>query len=538
MDELLKLIGRIGSDDAPSSEELTAARGELIDHLRVATAADTRDLTAATAIRGAVDSIDGELTARRDQAEADDAEARRLLEGLEEPAAEAGDETDASTETADEVVPDAPRVREPVAASGARPDLRSALSRTQARMRSDVPEGPDAGHRILTLGAAQSERLTNAARMSDVGRVFDRSAGRVARGRETLVKVEYDFPENRRLFGAESGDNDRILDTLNVSPHAAVVAAGGICDPLPADFTIPLIGQRGRPIRDALPRFQASRGGVRFSPSLSIVQVTGGVGIWTYATDVTPGVTTKACAVLDCEDESVAHVDAIYRCVQVGNFQARFNPEWWRNRLDLLAILHDRTAERALYADMVAAAIPTTYAGTGTIYSVLTAVDKATAALRSRLRLGNATIRTILPEWVQNALRSDITRQIYGGASPTDQYGSGLADARINEFFTSRNVRPVWSQDLDLYSPQVSGGLQDWPGGTTDLLVYPEGTYFMLDGGTLDLGTDIVDSELISQNNRMAFMETFEKAVFRGGQALRVTVTVDEVGGPSGAVTS
>lgn len=531
MDELLELIGRIGSDDAPSSEELTSARSELIEHLRVATATETRDLTAATAIRGAVDSIDGELTSRREQAEADEAEARRLLDGLEEPAAEA-DETDAETETPDEGADDtAGRTREPVAASAARPDLRRALSRTQARMRSDVPDSPDAGHRILTLGAAQSERLTSSAGMLDVARVFDRSAGRVKHGRQSLVRVEYDYPEQRRLMGRDAGDNDRLLDALQVNPHSPVVAAGGICDPLPADFAIPLIGQRGRPIRDALPRFQAQRGGVRFSPSLSIAVVTGGVGVWTYDTDVTPGESTKACAVLECEDESIAHVDAIYRCIQVGNFQARFNPEWWRNRLDILAILHDRTAERALYADMVAAATATTYTGNQSVYSVLTAIDKAAAGLRSRLRLGNATIRVVLAEWIRDALRSQITREVYAGAAPTDQFGTGLADARINEFFTSRNVRPVWSQDLDLFGAQTAGTLLDWPGGTTELLLFPEGTFFFLDGGTLDLGTEIVDSTLLATNDRMAFMETFEKAVFRGGQALTVTVTVDEVCG-------
>jgi hypothetical protein len=530
MDELLELIARIGGDDAPSSEELSVAREELVEHLRVATAKETRDLSAATAIRGAVDNIDTELTSRREQAEADEAEAARLLEGLAEPTDEVV-EVETPAEENEAETPAETRERVPVAASVS-PNLRRALSRTQARMRADIPESPDPGHRILTLGAAQSERLTSSAGMLDVARVFDRSAGRVKNGRQSLVRVEYDYPENRRLFGKESGDNDRLLDTMNVSPQlAAVSAAGGICDPLPADFSIPLIGQRGRPIRDALPRFQASRGGVRFSPSLSIAVVTGGVGTWTYETDVTPGGSTKACAVLNCEDESVAHVDAIYRCVEVGNMQARFNPEWWRNRLDLLAILHDRTAERHLYTDMVAAATPTTYSGNESIYSVLTAIDKAAAGLRSRLRLGSATIRVVLAEWIRDALRSQITRQVYAGAAPTDQYGTGLADGRINEFFTSRRVEPVWSQDLDLFSAQVSGGLQDWPGGTTDLLVYPEGTFFYLDGGTLDLGTEIVDSTLIQTNDRQAFMETFQKAVFRGGEALKVTVTVDEVCG-------
>lgn len=532
MDELLELISRIGTDNPPTDEELATAREELVSLLRVATAAETRDLESAVAIREAIDSIDAEVNARIEAAEREEAEARRLLEGLEpEDTEDAEDGDDGEDGDGDDSDADASSEadRVPVAASNAssrRSNLTNAIRRTSARLDRGEPGGSQHA-RVMTLGAAQSEQLPQTATVREVARVFDRAAGRVKqRGdRQTLVRVEWEYPEARRLFGTEKYDNDRILD--GIAAPEAIAAAGGVCDPLPADFTHPILGQRGRPIRDALPRFQASRGGVRFSPTATIADLDGAVGVWDYDTDTSPGEDEKSCLALTCEEEVVAHVDAITACLQVGNFQARFNPEFWRSRLQLLMVLHDRIAEQALYNAILADSTAVTYGtGSGTIYAVLSAVDKAVAGLRSRHRLGNTVIRMIAPEWVHQALRADIASQRLG-SSPADALT--VADTVINNFFTARHVRPVWSQDIEVFGAQNAGSLVDFPNTDVQLVLFPEGTFFYMDGGTLDLGTEIVDSTLIAQNNRMAFLETFEKAVKRGGESLRITVPVNEL---------
>src|SRR5690606_23073985 len=146
------------------------------------------------------------------------------------------------------------------------------------------------------------------------------------------------YPENRRLTSSQRDDNDRILDT--VLEPAAIAASGGICDPLPADFTHPVIGDRGRPIRDGLPPFQVARGGVRYSPAVTLGDLPmGSVGVWTHETDQDPGSDVKDCGELECEEELTAYVDAVTACLKVGNFQARFNPEFWRSRLSLLMVM-------------------------------------------------------------------------------------------------------------------------------------------------------------------------------------------------------
>lgn len=539
MDELLELIGRIGSDEPPTSEELTAARGELVEALRVATAPETRDLQAAVALREGVDQINTELAARTAQAEADEAEARRLLEGLEEPEAEASDETETVSETETETEQPAER-RVPVAAAN-RPDLRRALARTRARATTDGPSGPSAVS-VATLGAARRETLTTTSTLDDVAGVFARSLTAV-KGAEKhgFVHYEFDYPTNRRLTSGNRAENDAVLDGANVSIEAAaseaVVAAGGICAPLPADFTVEAFGSRQRPIRDALPQFQGAPrtgngGGVRFTPALTLANLVGSTGVWTIETDENPGETLKECLVLECEEEQVAYVDAVTACLQIGNFQARFNQPFWRGMLRELGVAHDRLAEQTLYAQLRASASLATYTGGGgTLTSVLGAISKADAGIRSRLRLADShRMNVIMPAWLRNALRDDVNVQRMG-AGPNEMYGSGIGDDVIRRFFSSRNVNPIYSMDLDLFSAQATGtaGLQDYPGGNTELLIYPEGAYFFLDGGMLDLGTEIIDGDLVRQNNRMAFWETFEQGVFRGGEAIAVTVPVDEV---------
>jgi hypothetical protein len=254
-------------------------------------------------------------------------------------------------------------------------------------------------------------------------------------------------------------------------------------------------------------------------PAVNAAAFNEGITVWTEETDASPGEEEKACIVIDCDTELVAKVDAVVQCAQIGNMAARFSPEQWSRALNGLAVEHDRVAEQTLYATMAGAATAVTYANTsGTVYGILSAIDKAVAGIRSRLRLlDNTRIRTLAPAWTRNALRADIASQRLG-SSPEEALT--VADAVINAFFTARGVDPIWSPDLDQFGAQNAGALLDFPGADVDILVFVEGDYLHLDGGTLDLGTEIVDSTLNKTNDRQAFMETFEKVILRGCQPL------------------
>jgi hypothetical protein len=265
--------------------------------------------------------------------------------------------------------------------------------------------------------------------------------------------------------------------------------------------------------------------------------------VWTADNDASPSSPSeKPCPHIDCEDICEVTVDAVTACLVVGNFQARFSPEQWQSALRVLGLEHDRIAEQNLLAAIDAGSVDATYSNAGgTIAGVLGAIDRAVAGIRSRDRLGqSAGFRVIIDGWLRNALRSQFTVQ-----APAGNVGApGASDQAIDAWFGARGVTVTYTQDDSIFAAQTDGALLDFPTDTV-VRVFPEGTWWFLDGGTLDLGTEIVDSTLISLNDRQAFMETFEAAAKRtapcdaeGDDSLSITVDVDEACLDACAVTS
>jgi hypothetical protein len=512
MDRLEALLARIGTDNPPADEELAAAKTDAVELLKAAAGADTPDIESAKAIKAAIDSISAEVKTRTETAEKVKAEAAQLLESVVP-------DVEPEAEVVPETIPEAL----PVAAS-----LGAALRKTRAGIEQNAQVETKSNVRVTNMGVARGWGLTDKSTMEDVAKVFSSEARQVQQGRQSLVRLSFDYPDDR-ILSRQTGETTKAINNVFTPEnlkYTNIAAAGGICGPLTPDFSNPICGERGRPIRDALTRFNADRGGIRYQPAASLADVSGGITVWPIATDESPGSDDKACLVLDCDEEVEAKVDAVVACVQIGNFAAKFTPEFYRARLDVLMIAHDRIAEQTLYAQILTGSTATTYAGAdGTIYSVLSAVDKAVAGLRSRLRLlPGAGFRMIAPQWVRDALRSDLAKQRIGGNLDALQAANSILD----NFFAVRGVTAVWSPDLDVFGAQGAAPLLDYPGASTQVIVYPEGTFMFLDGGTLDLGTEITDSTLNKTNDRQAFVETFEKAVKRGCESLAITVPIAE----------
>jgi hypothetical protein len=509
---LLELIARIGTDNAPDDETLRSARTELRTALTVALSGEQPDVEAGEAIRQAIDEIDQELEARTESQAATRARAAELLEGLDQE-----DDPDDDEEDEDEDEEEAGET------NAATPEqLRSALTRTRVRAEANAEPEPESDIRALGMGPAAGAVTSPNLTLDDAASIFHRYNRHVGRnGRQALLRLERQYPEERQ-FGTSVETNTRMVD--DIAGNRAIVAAGGICGPLDADFSHPVCGDRGRPIRDALPAFQADRGGLRFAPSATIGDLSSAITVWTSENDESPGVLTKACPHLTCPDEVEARVDAIVACLTVGNFQAKFNPEFWRSRLDLVMIEHDRIAEQTLFAQMQAAAPNVTVAADsgGTAKENIRAISRAAAGIRSRLRLDDTTqIQWIAPAWLRDAFVSSITNN----ADDLDEYAA--AYGVISQLLQNINVTPVWSPDLQVFAAQGAGALAAFPATATTLL-YPVGTYIFLDGGTLDLGVEITDSTLNETNDRQAFVETFEQATFRGCEAMELVLPVED----------
>jgi hypothetical protein len=504
------------SNGAHRDETLSKYETDQLEELRKAAVAELRSiddparLEEAKSLRDAVDVIGAEVTSRQEKAKEQAAELAKLAEGLEDEETEETPEAEVEEEAEEAEEAETPEVEAEKV-----PALSAAISAVDRSIEAHSKPETQLDVRAVTAGAAAGRTFSDTDGMDAVGDVFHRYATQVSSGKQSLVHIEFDYPESRQLDQDARENTRRINDAL--APKA-LVAAGGICDPIPADFAHPICSDRGRPIRDGLPTFTLNRGGVRFAPAATIGDLADAITVWTNETDADPGSAVKACPVVDCPEEVEVKVDAIVACLTIGNFQARFNPELWSSRLQLLMVEHDQAAELNSLAQIVAGSTAVTADDhTGSIQNVLIALDTAASGLRSRHRLTRGTaVRAILPDWIDSALRSHLAAQNPGG-NP-DQYA-----AAMNNWYAARNISPIFSPDAELFGAQNAGAIVDYP-TTITVPVFPEGTWLFGDGGSLDLGTNITDSSLNEVNNRQAFMETFETTFFRGCESLAVDI--------------
>ncbi len=107
--------------------------------------------------------------------------------------------------------------------------------------------------------------------------------------RVIVASSRWEYPADRDLRHARN-DPQKASDLVEAAVQP-IVASGGICRPVAVDFAIPTWGTADRPIRDSLPSFQATRGGLHFIVPTAFDMNTYGAGIsiWTNANDVTPG---------------------------------------------------------------------------------------------------------------------------------------------------------------------------------------------------------------------------------------------------------
>jgi hypothetical protein len=354
--------------------------------------------------------------------------------------------------------------------------------------------------------------------------------------------------DDRRLSLSDAEGNLRRVMEI-VSPQA-IVAAGGLGAPEEVKYDLfNTGGDTNRPIRDALPVFTADRGGVRFMRPPTLNDVDGVVGIWTVQNDIdavtNPAIRKPSFRVAP-GPEIVVDIQAITMIMTFGNLMTRAYPELIKRHTELAEVAHARVAEQQLLTQI--GALSTSVSGRsqrlGAVREVMFSLAKATASYRNRHRINGAIpMRVLLPEWFREVLRADIAMQHPGDGLEA----LFLADNKIDQFFTSRNVKVTWTADgeagQDYSSLTAAGageggtlGLADFPANVTYYL-FVDGTFAFMDGGTLDLGL-VRDSTLNAANDYQLFVETFENVVKFGHESLRVTHKLRPTGQGSGDVNN
>jgi hypothetical protein len=333
-----------------------------------------------------------------------------------------------------------------------------------------------------------------------------------------VASVTTSFPESRTLTQDAESNWNKIQA---VTGPEALVASGGHSTPFAVKYDIFGMGTTGRPVRDALPRFQADRGGIRFITPPKLADYGDAVGLWTAANDAagTPSPSSKTSLTITAASENTVATDAVTLQLQFGNLMTRAYPELIARHNELGLIQHAREAEQYLLTQIGAASTAvTTTSLIGFGRDFLVQIGRAAAAYRSRHRLeADAPLRAIVPAWVKDAMAADFALNMPGD-SMLNAYGE------IDGYVASRNVNLTVSLDATVSSAQSTGALNEFADSFVWYL-FAEGSFLFLDGGTLDLGI-IRDSSLVGTNDYKMFVETFEGIAFIGVEALKITSTI------------
>jgi hypothetical protein len=473
----------------------------------------------------------------------------------------------------------------PLAASGSRGDSRSMAAR-MAAMSPRATNGPErrppvAGRAVIT--AAQASKIgpagTPLATVADLAQVASETLSRLQVGHDhnrTLVATaHWDYPEERRLDDSDSIGNTAKLDNVCKvgGPRfdrrtGALVATGGVCLPVNVDYTVPTWATADRPLRDGLPAFQATRGGVRFvtPPDVGVVTLQGGTasgaglatGVWTEATDASPGANTKPVWTVACGTEQLTYVNAIPTRLKFGNMQSRFAPEQVAANTEVALAAAAREAELQLLTVMYSASkqiAPKQFLGA--TRDLLASVDLLTSQYRYGHRIPpESPLTAVFPLWARGLIRADLVREQAHDNDGRDVLG--ITDAQVDEWFATRGVNPIWTHEglqagtygqgstaitNQFFGIPAAGAQPQWPGQSADgtfmvaWLLFAEGSFQFLDGGRLDLGV-VRDSVLDATNDYETFVEVFESVAFRGLEAYQVLSTVLPTGSATAPVVA
>ena len=389
---------------------------------------------------------------------------------------------------------------------------------------TEVPVAITAGADIPGYSAGSSVKD-----MAEVSQLFEKrlhSLRRVNGGdgeQHIVASFSTQYPEDRFL-GTDPLENAAKIE--GVVGRDALVASGGHAAPVEVKYDIFAQGSTtARPVRDALPKFQADRGGVRFvtPPSFAAGTYANAVGVWTAANDSaeTPSPASKTSLTVSAAQENTAVTDAVTLQLQFGNLMTRAYPELIARHNELALVQHAREAEQDLLSKISAGSTAVT---SGTLLGFgrdfLVTVRKAAAAYRSRHRLDvNTRLKAFIPSWVADAMAADLAVAMPGDGT------LNVSRSEIEGYLASLNVDMVATPDATVFGSQGATGLLEFPDSFVWYL-FAEGTFLFLDGGTLDLGI-IRDSSLVGTNDYKMFVETFEGIAKVGIESLAITQTVN-----------
>lgn len=512
-----------------SEEERIELKADIRAEFRVADKADDFDAMETLARHGeVVTEFEADLAVKEAEAatkaaaEADEEEAEKpaaeeaKVEETKEDPKNPGESVEAITEAEAPASAETESEVPAMAASAVLPEETDETSKEVAPIVASIQAVPFVGQDIkgLTAGTEFRDEMEIATAMTKKIEAIRGTHGGDGEKR-TVVSLRASIGEARDLDLTDSIGNMKKIES--VLPQS-LVASGGYCAPLPVNYDIFGVGTAARPVRDSLPTFAATRGGIRYIAPPLLGAYNSAISLWTAANDANPTSPTKKPSLkVSCAQELTATTDAVTLSLIFGNFMSRAFPELVQRHNQLALIQHARFAERTLLNKISAASTAvTTPSVLGTARDLLLSIAQASAAYRNRHRIPRPVkLRAIMPEWVRDVVREDIATNLNVGTTDI-----AISDAQVDSWFSSRGLTVTWHID-DTFANQAAGALNAFP-TSIKWWLFTEGTFLFLDGGTLDLGV-VRDSDLIDTNDYRTFVETFEGIAKVGIEALEIT---------------
>jgi hypothetical protein len=524
------------SNEEPETPAAVSTEAELAtETAEPATVSAEAELSATTDEVVDTTAAEAELSVEEDAAAAESAPAEAELAVEDAAAVETEAVTaaaeDESREDSEETVTAAANAQELQAPADRRPVLKSEPTSVPVTITAGANiQGVPAGSELHSLSEVADAMVK---RLNKLGVTNPGADGEQI----TVATFSTSYPEERHLGANSEVNSERVQAVVNPS---AITAAGGVCAPVETRYDVFSFNEEtGRPVRDALAVFSADRGGIRFVTPPVLADLDGAVSVWTRADDesAVDGSPTKPSLRVECGEEVVVYTEAIPLILTFGNMGARAYPELVARHTELGMVWHARFAETRLLTRIGALSTAVTGGTLGAELGItrdfFVNLEQLAAGYRNRYRLdAKSPLRVLLPEWLRNAMRADLVKQLPGDGMDLT---FNLSDATIDSFFRARNINVSWFIDGEsgqIMGAQAAGTPVTFP---TELVWYlfSEGTFLFLDGGTLDLGL-VRDSQLNSTNDYQIFLETFEGVAKIGIESLRVTSPV-EIAGASAA---
>lgn len=576
--ELLQRLGQLTNEEITNLRQLVATQFADLD-TDDATVDDTAVLVELADI---ADQVMAEGAAREQKAqesrEAREA-ARERIKAINPPDEDTTEEETPDDEPVAEETPDEPEaetteetveetVPEPVAASAVQ-----RMARTSPKPSPSPEANQPTGGRITAVltassGHARGREITDP---EDLGREIASQLESMPRdganrGRVIVASARAEYPAERKLDGDADANTRKIEAVTSRAAQTfdrmgALVATGGICAPVNVDYAVPTWATPERPIKDGLPSFEATRGGIVFVQSPDIAEWEAATSIWTEATDASPGGETKPIKSITCGAEEKVFLEAVPTRVGVGNMFGRFAPEQLAANTDMAFAAAARVAEENLLNLIEGVAVKKieTAQHLGAARDLFSNIAFAVASYRNIHRIPESqTFTVLLPVLAKELIRADLARE-----QAHDNSGSFnvwmVSDEMIDALFSQYHINVIWhldgqkepasknyesqyavashvaeSKKIDEIFPAAA-----WETKGLVWYFFPEGVVQFLDGGRLDLGV-VRDSTLDATNDYELFVETFESIANRGfAKAVwQVQSIVKATGGSAATVTA